>query len=113
MERVESTQRVFDDLKRRISILPRLRHKAMQEELTNVLTIVNQLERALISHVASDSDENEASGIIAATIDKLATNRNAESQVPVIRMHLLRNFSINISESALLNRVKRHFKNGN
>jgi len=112
MDRLTAIQRVFDDLRTRVSVLSRLRHKAMQEELNNVTIIINQLERAFISHLAADADEDETLGIIEKTIRQLATPDTAESEVERIRMHLKRNFSIAITKRALLKRIK-NFINAN
>ena len=109
MERLNSTQKVFDDLRRRVSALPRLRHKAMQEELSNVITIINQIERAFVTHIASDSDEDGVTGIITNTIERLSNKDNALSQVAAIQLHLKRNFAIAISDKAIIARIKSHY----
>lgn len=113
MDRLTATQKVFDDLRTRVSVLPRLRHKAMQDELNNVLIIINQLERAFVTHLTSDLSEEENLGIIEKTIRELSTPKTAVSEATRIRMHLKRNFQIAISEKALMKRIKNFIANAN
>jgi len=112
MDRIDSTQKVFDDLRRRVAALPRLRHKAMQEELSDVTTIINQIERAFLTHLAADADEEDMRGIIGKTIERFGNTKDtALKQVPAIKANLARIYSINISEKALIARIKNHLNN--
>ena len=112
MDRIDSTQKVFDDLRRRVAALPRLRHKAMQEELSDVTTIINQIERAFLTHLAADADEEDMRVIIGKTIERFGNTKDtALKQVPAIKANLARIYSINISEKALVARIKNHLKN--
>ena len=80
MDRIDSTQKVFDDLRRRVAALPRLRHKAMQEELSDVTTIINQIERAFLTHLLLIRREDMR--VYGKTIESSEHQRRHSSKSP-------------------------------
>lgn len=108
MERLDEIEKVFEDLRNRVSALPRLRHKAMQEELSDLILIINNIEKAIVSHVAADEDEEGIQGLIGKTIETFPLADNAENQVKSIQYRLKTKYAIEISTKALKRRIKKY-----
>lgn len=110
MARLDEIEEVFKDLRERVSALPRLRHKAMQEELSDLMTIIGNIEKAFVSHIAADEDEEGIQGLIGKTIDAFPFSDNPEGQVKTIQYRLKAKYAIEISTRALLKRIRKHLQ---
>jgi len=111
MARLDEIEKVFKDLRNRVSGLPFLTNKARHEELSDLMIIIGNIERAFISHIAADEDEEGIEGLIGRLIESFPIIENPEGHAKTIQHHLKSKYSVEISTKALKKRIQNHLNN--